>query len=67
VELKGAPGSCNYTRITPAMGFYTPLQQARFQLDDAFNRLDKFADADVPKLGFWGRMAIKFHQFFGKA
>ena len=30
------------------MGFYTPLQQARFQLDDAFNRLDKFTDAEVP-------------------
>jgi hypothetical protein len=30
------------------MGFYTPLQQARFQLEDAFARLDKFSDADVP-------------------
>ena len=45
VEIKGAPGSCNYGRDTTAMGFYTPLQQARFQLDDAFNRLDKFTDA----------------------
>ena len=48
VEIKGAPGSCNYGRATTAMGFYTPLQQARFQLDDAFNRLDKFTDAEVP-------------------
>jgi starch-binding outer membrane protein, SusD/RagB family len=48
VEIKGAPGSCTYGRGTTAMGFYTPLQQARFQLDDAFNRLDKFADSDVP-------------------
>jgi hypothetical protein len=48
VEIKGAPGSCNYGRATTAMGFYTPLQQARFQLDDAFNRLDKFTDAQVP-------------------
>jgi len=48
VEIKGAPGSCNYGRGTTAMGFYTPLQQARFQLDDAFNRLDKFTDAEVP-------------------
>jgi hypothetical protein len=48
VEIKGAPGSCTYGRGTTAMGFYTPLQQARFQLDDAFNRLDKFTDADVP-------------------
>ncbi|HTE46556.1 MAG TPA: hypothetical protein VK636_14990, partial [Gemmatimonadaceae bacterium] len=48
VEIKAAPGNCNYGRATTAMGYYTPLQQARFQLDDAFNRLDKFADADVP-------------------
>jgi hypothetical protein len=48
VEIKGAPGSCNFGRGTTAMGFYTPLQQARFQLDDAFNRLDKFSDAQVP-------------------
>jgi hypothetical protein len=48
VEIKAAPGSCNYGRGTTAMGFYTPLQQARFQLDDAFNRLDKFTDAEVP-------------------
>ena len=47
VEIKGAPGSCNFNRTTTAMGFYTPLQQARFQLDDAFNRLDKFTDAQV--------------------
>jgi starch-binding outer membrane protein, SusD/RagB family len=51
VEIKGAPGSCNFGRGTTAMGFYTPLQQARFQLDDAFDRLDKFADADVPSRG----------------
>jgi starch-binding outer membrane protein, SusD/RagB family len=48
VEIKGAPGSCAFGRGTTAMGFYTPLQQARFQLDDAFNRLDKFSDAQVP-------------------
>jgi starch-binding outer membrane protein, SusD/RagB family len=48
VEIKGEPGSCNFGRNTTSMGFYTPLQQARFQLDDAFNRLDKFTDAQVP-------------------
>jgi hypothetical protein len=48
VELKGAPGSCTYGRATTAMGFYTPLQQARFQLDDAFKRLDQFTDVQVP-------------------
>ena len=47
VEIKGAPGSCTYGRGTTAMGFYTPLQQARFQLDDAFNRLEKFTDSQV--------------------
>ena len=46
-EIKGAAGSCTYGRGTTSMGFYTPLQQARFQLDDAFNRLDKFTDAEV--------------------
>jgi hypothetical protein len=47
-EIKSAPGNCNYGRGTTAMGFYTPLQQARFQLDDAFNRLEAFTDAQVP-------------------
>jgi hypothetical protein len=47
IEIKGAPGSCNFGLNTTAMGFYTPLQQARFQLDDAYNRLDKMTDADV--------------------
>jgi hypothetical protein len=51
VEIKGAPGSCTYTRATTAMGFYTPLQQARFQLDDTFSRLDTFTDADVSGRG----------------
>src|SRR5436309_2696876 len=48
VEIKGAPGNCNFGRTSTDLGFYTPLQQARFQLDDAFNRLDKFTDAEVP-------------------
>jgi hypothetical protein len=51
VEIKGAPGSCTYGRTTTAMGFYTPLQQARFQLDDAFTRLDQFTDAQVTGRG----------------
>lgn len=46
-EIKGAAGNCNYGRGTTAMGFYTPLQQARFQTDDAFARLDAFTDAQV--------------------
>ncbi|CAN5185521.1 hypothetical protein BH09GEM1_BH09GEM1_21350 [soil metagenome] len=47
VEIKAAPGSCTYGRGTTAMGFYTPLQQARFQLDDTFARLEKFTDSQV--------------------
>jgi len=47
-DIKNAPGSCTFSRTTSAMGFYTPLQQARFQLEDAFARLDKFEDADIP-------------------
>jgi hypothetical protein len=48
VQIKQAPGSCNYSRATTAMGFYTPLQQARFQLEDTYNRVEKFTDAQVP-------------------
>ena len=48
VEIKGAPGSCPGARATTSMGFYTPLQQARFQLEDLANRLEAFTDAQVP-------------------
>ena len=47
-EIKANPGSCNYGRNSTFMGFYTPLQQARFQLEDAFTRIEAFTDADVP-------------------
>ena len=47
-DIKGAPGDCGFGRNTTSMGFYTPLQQARFQLEDTFDRLDKFTDAEVP-------------------
>src|SRR3954467_5455113 len=48
IEIKAAPGQCGFNRNSTDMGFYTPLQQARFQLDDTFGRLEKFTDADVP-------------------
>ena len=57
IEIKAAPGSCDQiaggpvglvTRNSTFMGFYTPLQQARFQLDDAFKRLEGFTDEQVP-------------------
>jgi hypothetical protein len=38
-----AQGSCN-----TAYGIYTPLQTARFQAEDIFNRLQTFTDAQVP-------------------
>jgi starch-binding outer membrane protein, SusD/RagB family len=47
-EIKNAPGSCPASRATTSMGFYTPLQQARFQLDDAAARLETFTDDQVP-------------------
>src|SRR3712207_5922771 len=53
-DIRGAPGSCDQTgngavgRNSTFMGFYTPLQQARFQLDDTFERANGFTDAEVP-------------------
>jgi hypothetical protein len=49
IEIRNEPGNCpNAARNATFMGFYTPLQQARFQLDDTFGRLENFADAQVP-------------------
>src|ERR671927_299158 len=48
VQIKGEPGSCNYNRNSTFMGFYTPLQQARYQLEDTYKRVEKFTDAQVP-------------------
>ena len=48
VQIKGEPGSCNYGRASTFMGFYTPLQQARFQLEDTYNRVEKFTAQQVP-------------------
>jgi hypothetical protein len=48
IQIKGEPGSCNYNRQSTFMGFYTPLQQARYQLEDTYARVSKFTDAQVP-------------------
>jgi len=48
IQIKGEPGSCNYGRTSTFMGFYTPLQQARFQLEDTYARVSKFSDTQVP-------------------
>ena len=47
-EIKQNPGSCPGARGTTSMGFYTPLQQARFQLDDLERRMQATTDALVP-------------------
>jgi len=51
IQIKGEPGSCNYGRASTFMGFYTPLQQARYQLEDTYARVSKFTDAQVPNRG----------------
>lgn len=46
-EIKNEPGACITARGATNMGFYTPMQQARFQLDDAHKRISAFTDAQV--------------------
>jgi hypothetical protein len=47
VQIKNEPGGCPGRNAT-SLGFYTPMQQAQFQLDDLFERASKFTDAQVP-------------------
>jgi len=47
-EIKSNDGSCAYGRNSTFMGFYTPLQTARYQLENTFDRTDKFSDTEVP-------------------
>lgn len=47
VQIRNAPGSCPGRNAT-SMGFYTPMQEARFQLDDLFTRASAFTDEQVP-------------------
>ena len=47
VQIKGTGGSCPNRNAT-SLGFYTPMQQARFQLDDLFERASAFTDQEVP-------------------
>ena len=46
-EIRNNPGTCATTRGQTFMGFYTPLQQARYQLDDLAKRAAAFTDAQV--------------------
>lgn len=47
VQIKGSAGDCPGRNAT-GLGFYTPMQQARFQLDDLFARASTFTDEQVP-------------------
>jgi hypothetical protein len=47
VQIKGTGGSCP-GRTATSLGFYTPMQQARFQLEDLFKRASEFTDEQVP-------------------
>jgi len=47
VQIKSTGGSCPGRNAT-SLGFYTPMQQAQFQLDDLFERASSFTDAEVP-------------------
>jgi len=47
VQIKSTGGSCPGRNAT-SLGFYTPMQQAQFQLDDLFERASAFTDQDVP-------------------
>jgi len=47
IEIQNEPGSCVGSRTATSMGYYTPIQQARFQLEDQFTRLSGFTDQQV--------------------
>ena len=48
IELKTITGSCPGNRNATTLGAYTPLQQARYQAEDAARRIDAFPAEDVP-------------------
>jgi starch-binding outer membrane protein, SusD/RagB family len=66
VEIKAAPGACPgaNARTVTFMGFYQPMQLARFQLDDAAARAEKFTDTQVPNRQ---RMLTEFAAYAGYA
>ena len=47
-QILNAPGGCAGGRNTTALGFYTPLQQARFQAEDLGRRAEALTDAQLP-------------------
>ena len=63
IQIKGTGGSCPGRNAT-SLGFYTPMQQARFQLDDLFERASNFTDAEVPNRQ---RMLVEARAYSGYA
>src|SRR5688572_29024 len=47
VQIKGTGGSCGNRNAT-SLGYYSPMQEARFQLDDLFARASEYTDEEVP-------------------
>ncbi|HKO14887.1 MAG TPA: RagB/SusD family nutrient uptake outer membrane protein [Gemmatimonadaceae bacterium] len=48
VETKTQAGSCPGSRTTTSLGFFAPMQEARFMAEDAVRRISGFTDAQVP-------------------
>jgi hypothetical protein len=47
VQIRNEAGGCPGRNAT-SLGFYTPMQQAQFQLDDLYERASEFTDQEVP-------------------
>ena len=63
VQIKSEPGGCPGRNAT-SLGFYAPMQQAQFQLDDLFERASTFTDAEVPNRQ---RMLVEARAYSGYA
>ncbi|MGH7552795.1 MAG: hypothetical protein ACREMQ_07170, partial [Longimicrobiales bacterium] len=48
LELKTQTGACPTTTNATSAGFYVALASARFQADDAFKRIEAFAEDELP-------------------
>ena len=47
-EILTAPGTCASSRTATDLGYYTPMQSARFQNEDNFARMSTLTDVQVP-------------------
>lgn len=47
-EIRTADGSCVDSRDASSLGYYTPMQTARYMAEDGAARIETFSDADVP-------------------